>query len=179
MSRILLVVGAGRCGLISFLGLLAKQPGTSASLEEPPLLPWKRAAGDQVIRERFARFRRKRQAKVLVDAASFYLPYLADAIAVEPDIRIVGLKRPREEVVASFERFLDEYNTFPTNHWAEEPTDGFTHDLIWTRTFPQYPLADRVQGLGRYWDDYYQALGELAERYPQNVRIFEMHGSLE
>jgi hypothetical protein len=175
MSRIILVVGAGRCGLISFMGLLARQGGVSVSLEDTPLLPWKRASGDQVIRERFARFRRKRPAEVIVDTASFYLPYLADAIALEPDIRIVGLKRPRDEQVASFERFLDEYNTFPTNHWADDPVGGFSHEVLWTRTFPQYPIADRAECLRRYWDDYYQGLTELAQRHPQNVRIFDMH----
>ena len=156
MSRIILVAGPGRCGLISALGLLAKQPGTSASLEDPPLLPWKRSPGERVIRERFNRFRRKWQSEVIVDAASFYLPYLEDAIAVEPDIRIVGLKRPRDEFVASFERFLDDHNSFPTNHWAEEPAGGFAHDLIWTRIFPQYAITDRAEGLRRYWGEYYQ-----------------------
>lgn len=175
MSRIILLVGPGRCGLISLLGLLARQPGTSVSLEDAPILPWKRSPDDQVIRERFARFRLKRQTEVIVDAASFYLPYLADAIAAEPEIRILGLKRPREEFVASFERFLDDYNVFPTNHWAEEPASGFLHDLIWTRAFPQYPIADRGEGLRRYWDDYYKVLTDLAERYPRNVRVFDMH----
>ncbi len=178
MSRILLVVGTGRCGLISFLGLLNRQPSTSARLEEVPLLPWKRAPGDRVIRERLARLRSRWQTEVIVDAASFYLPYLADALALEPDIRIVGLKRPRQEVIASFEHFLDEYNIFPTNHWSEEPAGGFEHDLIRTRTFPQYPSSDRAQGIGRYWDDYYQTLEDLAARYPQNVRIFEMQDVL-
>ena len=178
MSRIILVVGAGRSGLISFLGLLAKQLGTSASLEDSPLLPWKRPPGDRVIRDRFARFRRNRRSEVIADAASFYLPYLADAIAAEPDIRVVGLSRPRDEVVASFERFLDEYNTFPTDHWAEEPAGGFSRDLVWTRTFPKYPVADRVQGIGRYWDDYYRVLAELADRHPRNVRVFDMRDAL-
>ena len=31
----------------------------------------------------------------------FYLPYLADALATEPELRVVGLRRPREETVES------------------------------------------------------------------------------
>src|SRR5437867_2840197 len=113
MFRIILVIGTGRCGLVSMLNLLSQQPKTKATLEESPLLPWQRQAGDRVIRERFARFRRSREADVVVDTAAFYLPYLEDAIAVEPDLRVIALKRPRENVEASFVRFLDEYNTFP------------------------------------------------------------------
>ena len=90
MSRIILVAGPGRCGLISALGLLAKQPGTSASCRTHRSFPGTAPQLTGSTRERFARFRRKWQSEVIADAAGFYLPYLADAIAVEPDIRIVG-----------------------------------------------------------------------------------------
>ena len=115
---------------------------------------------------------------VLGDAASFYLPYLEEALAADPDLRIVALKRPREEVVASFGRFLDEYNAFPTNHWAEEPGLGWHHDPLWTRCFPQYDVADREEGLRRYWDDYYRTLGGLTEKHSSRIRIFDMAESL-
>ncbi len=115
---------------------------------------------------------------VLGDAASFYLPYLEDALAAEPDIRVIGLKRPREETVASFGRFLDEFNAFPTNHWAEEPAVGWLHDPLWTRCFPQYETANRNDGVRRYWDEYYRMLGELAERHPNHVRLFDMAEAL-
>ena len=86
---------------VSWLSAKRYQGGTKTSLEDMPLLPWKLLEGETVIRERFARFRRQRDAKVIVDAASFYLPYLDGAIQVEPELRIVALKRPKEEVVES------------------------------------------------------------------------------
>lgn len=178
MSKIVLVVGSGRCGLVSMVALLNQQPRTKATLEEPPVLPWKRDPGERVMRERFRRFRNQRDGEFLADAAAFYLPYLEDAIAVEPEIRIIGLKRPREEVVGSFNRFLDEYNAFPTNHWADEPAIGWHHDPIWTRTFPQYDTADRNEGIRRYWEEYYRRLEELAARFPRNVRVFDMREAL-
>ena len=42
MSRVVLIVGAGRCGLVSLLNVFSKQPRTRATLEETPLLPWDR-----------------------------------------------------------------------------------------------------------------------------------------
>lgn len=177
MSRMLLVTGCGRCGLVSLVNLLSKQPRTKVTLEEPPLLPW-RHAPDHTMRERLARLRRSRVAEVIGDAAAFYLPYLEEAIAADSSIRILALKRPREEVVASFGRFLDEFNPFPTNHWADQPGVGWWHDPLWTRTFPQYDTPDRAEGVRRYWDEYYRRLEDLAGRSPQHLRIFDMREAL-
>ncbi len=177
-NRLLLIVGSGRCGLHSLVNVLNRQPGAKVSFEEPPLLPWKAGDPGRLLRERFARWCRNRGEGVLGDAASFYLPYLEDALAAEPDIRVVGLKRPREETVASFGRFLDETNAFPTNHWADEPGVGWSHDPLRTRCFPQYDVANREDGTRRYWDEYYRRLGELAEKHPNHVRIFDMAEAL-
>ena len=95
MNRLFLVVGGGRCGLLSLVHVLNRQPGAKVSFEEPPLLPWKADDRVRLIRERFARWRRTRGPGVLGDAAPFYLPYLEDALAAEPDLRVIGLKRPR------------------------------------------------------------------------------------
>jgi hypothetical protein len=177
MSRTIFVAGSGRCGLASLVGLLNRQPGTQATLEEPPLLPWIPADPD-VIRRRLERMRRARTAPVIADAAAFYLPYLDGALEADPGLVVVGLWRPREEVVASFGRFLDEHNAFPTDHWSDEPAEGRTHDPLWTRTFPQYPVADRAEGIRRYWDEYYQRFHRLASRHPKRVRLFDMRSAL-
>ena len=150
--------------------LLNRQPGTRVSQEEPPLLPWKRWPKFFPLAERLARFDRGRKAAVIGDTAAFYAPYLDEAVAADPAIRIVCLKRPREEVVASFGRFLDEWCPLPTNHWALEPGVGFTQDPLWTQTFPQYDTSDRAAGLRRYWDEYYatggRGRGPASAEYP-------------
>ncbi len=94
MNPILLVVGSGRLrpDVVS-RHVLNRQPEAKVSFEESPLLPWKAEDPGGVIREPFARWRRMRRSGVLGDAASFYLPYLEDALAAEPDLRVVGLKR--------------------------------------------------------------------------------------
>jgi hypothetical protein len=171
-------VGAGRCGLLSLVNVLNRQPGTKVSFEEPPLLPWKADDGGRLIRERFARWRRTRGPGVLGDAGSFYLPYLQDALDADPDVRVIGLRRLREETVASFTRFLDEYNAFPTDHWADQPGVGWQHDPLWTRCFPQYDAANREDGIRCYWDEYYRTLAELTERHPSQIRIFDMAEAL-
>jgi len=141
-------------------------------------LPWKCNERGRLIRERFARWRRTRGPGVLGDAAPFYLPYLEDALDAEADLHVIGLKRPRKDTAASFVRFLNEYNAQPTNHWAEEPGIGWYHDPLRTRCFPQYDLANREEGIRRYWEEYYEVLGRLAEKRPDRVRVFDMTEAL-
>lgn len=177
-QSIILGIGAGRSGGFSLAKVLRQQPDTICSHVEQPLLPWNHDNRRRVIEERFARFRLHGKARLLGDVASSYLPYVEDAIAAEPDIRIVCLKRPREEVVASFCRSLDESMPLPTNHWAAQPAQGWYHDPNWTRIFPQYDTQHREDGIRRYWNDYYERVDDLVCRYPEHVRLFDAHESL-
>ncbi|HQU43073.1 MAG TPA: hypothetical protein PK867_09680, partial [Pirellulales bacterium] len=144
-------IGSGRCGTLSLKEVLSQQPDTHATHEDPPLLPWRRENGRPIMEQRFVRWRRRWTHPVVADVASFYLPYLEEAIAREPDIRIVCLKRPREEVVESFGKWLAATNPLQINHWAERPAPGWHHDPVWTPIFPKYEIEDREQGIRRYW----------------------------
>ena len=177
-QSIVLGIGTGRCGLRSLAKILNRQPETQSSYEEPPLLPWKLSDAERVVRERFARFRRNSRGRILCDVASFYLPCLEVAIAAEADIRIIALRRPREEVVVSFCEWLDQSFPLPTNHWADRPAPGWHHDPLRTRTFPQYDTQNREEGIRRYWDEYYQRVEELRRRYPQQIRLFDTYEAL-
>src|SRR5262245_55888342 len=99
--RIILGMGSGRCGTRSLAAVLSRQPGTKVTHEAKPLLPW-RNPRSSVIAQRFERMQRAVHDGVVGDVASFYLPYAEMAIAIEPDVRIVCLKRPQDDVVESF-----------------------------------------------------------------------------
>jgi len=104
--------------------------------------------------------------------ALFYLPYVEEAIALEPGIRVICLERPRDEVVASFCKWGDTVHPLPTDHWAAAPAEGWFHDPIWTRIFPQYlDTVGREEGIRRYWDEYHTKASDLARRYPSSVRV--------
>jgi hypothetical protein len=171
---IVLGIGAGRCGLRSLAKMLGAQPCVSASCESPPLLPWQQAAEQDVLTERFARLRRHAEGSIVSDVASFYLPYLDLALGIEQDLRVVCLRRPREEVIASFCRLLDRSGPLRMNHWAKKPPAGEHHDPLRTPTYPQYDVDSREEGIGRYWDEYYQRVETLASLHPESVRMFEM-----
>jgi len=103
---------------------------------------------------------------------------LEEAIAAEPDIRIVCLKRPRAEVVASFCEWSDQTTPLPMNHWAKKPAPGWHHDPNRTRIYPQYDTQNREEGIGRYWDEYHDKVDALVRRYPEHVRVFDTYETL-
>lgn len=171
--QIILGMGAGQCGTMLLAQILDKQLNARVTHEQRPLLPWEREPGAPGIRERLQRILDTRKQRFVGDVASFYLPYVEEAVEFDPGIRIVCLWRPREEVVAGFCRFLDQASPFALNHWAREPGEGWSHDPIWSRIFPKYDTQDRAEGIGRYWDEYYQAAESLARRFPDNLRIWD------
>jgi len=141
-------------------------------------VPWIRHAEDGTLRQRLARWRTERDGRTLGDIASSYLPYVEEIIALEPAARIVCLRRPREEMVAAFARRLDARYPLPINHWARQPAPGWHHDPDETRLYPQYDTQDRDEGLRRYWTEYDGRAEELAQRFPENFCVFDMHQAL-
>lgn len=171
-QSIILGIGTGRCGSRSLAEVLNQQPDVRVTHELLPLLPWHAGDARRVIACRFARFRRERSAPIVGDVASFYLPYLEDAFALELDLRVICLERPCEEVVRSFCNWLDHVHPLPTNHWARSPADGWYHEPIWTRIFPHYETQEREAGIRRYWNEYKTRIAALAQQFPDNVRVF-------
>lgn len=169
--RIVVGMGAGQCGLNLLAEILAKQPRARVTLEQPPLLPWKRRDDRPGILERFRRWARM-DAALVGDVAAFYLPYVEDAITGHSTAKMICLKRPKDEIIAGFSRQLDAMQPAPMDHWSERPA-GFRQDPLWTLTFPQYETSDRTEAIGRYWDEYYQRADDLARRFPTRFRIID------
>ncbi len=170
--QIILGMGAGQCGTMLLTQILQKQANAKVTHEQPPLLPWTREPGAPGVCERLRRILDTTTERFVGDVATFYLPYVEGAIGFDPEIRIVCLKRPREEVLAGFCRHLDQ-SPYPINHWAKEPAPGWWHDPFWSRIFPKYDTPDREEGIRRYWDEYYAAADDLARRYPNNLRVYD------
>lgn len=166
-------MGTGHCGLNLLTEILSQQVGANVTHEESPLLPWVRRPEFPGVPERISRWKSQRAGSLIGDCAPFYLPYTEEALAAEPDLRIVCLERPAEEVIAAYCRQLDRTAPFPTNHWARTPAPGWYHDPLWTQTFPQYDTPDRLQGLRLYCDEYAVTIRDIASRYPDRVLILD------
>lgn len=172
--RIVLGVGTGRCGTTSLARLLNGQADCHVTHEEWPLLAWDEPQPEKRILARLERWESERDSPIMGDAASFYLPYVEAALESGSDVRVIGLRRDRDEVIASFSKWLDRTQPLPTDHWTDRPQAGRHHDPFWSSIFPKYGEATREAGIGRYWDEYDARLSLLVERWPKRVRVWEM-----
>lgn len=171
--QMILGMGTGQCGLELLAQILSAQANTGITYEQPPFLPWSPKDGAPGIRQRLERIRDSRKERFIGDVASFYLPYVEQAIDFDSQIKIVCLERPSAEVTAGFSVHLDRTSPLPLNHWAREAGAGWHHDLLRTRTFPKYDTQDRAEGIRRYWDEYASRVRELQERFPGNLRVWD------
>ncbi len=78
--QIILGMGAGQCGTLLLAQILDRQFNSRVSHEQPPLLPWAVEPDGPGIRERLQRILDTRTERFVGDVATFYLPYLEEAI---------------------------------------------------------------------------------------------------
>lgn len=168
---LILGVGSGRCGTHSLAALLDAQGGVACSHELRPILPWDDSYAPYLA-ERFACIR-QRPAQIVGDVSGQYLNYLPQALA-DPLVRVIGLKRDREETVESFVRWKtrntkgNPWNSFSLNR-RPPTTEGVLH---WQMAHPRYPSDDLRECLRLYWTEYYQRLEAIAAAHPGRVRIY-------
>ena len=177
MQQIIIGLGSGRCGTLSLAELLDQQDNATVTHECRPLLTWESQNRDRAARERLRRITQDNSTFV-GDVGSFYLPYVDALMEQNDQIRFVCLKRPCEEVVRSFEKWVDRIHAVPTDHWRVNRSNGYLHHPVWSTIFPKYEADSREDAIRRYWTEYYQTAEELAERYPSGFRIFDMQEAL-
>jgi hypothetical protein len=170
--QLILGLGTGQCGTELLAQILDQQPNTQVSYEQPPFLRWQPRPRGPGLRQKLERMLATRRARFVGDVANYHLPYVEEALSAFPDIRLICLSRPREEVIHGFCR-LDHGSRLPLDHWSRVPIAPYVHDFLRTRTYPQYDVTDRRAGIGRYWDEYQQRAEELARRYPDHFRRWD------
>ncbi|MFV0446668.1 MAG: hypothetical protein ACK5Q5_24110 [Planctomycetaceae bacterium] len=167
------ILGTGQCGLPAIVDVLNRQPGCEFTCEKPPLLPWQPVDRRPRMSQRIERMRREANTPNYGDAASSYLPYVEEILRLVPNCRFVCLERPKREVVANFESWLDRNFPIPMNHWSPRPGPMANHDPYWTRIYPKYDLSDRSKCIEQYWEQYTDMSRRWATRLPDQFRIFD------
>ena len=130
--------------------------------------------------------------------SSVGLAFIHEYIALDPLVKIVILKRPINEVVSSFM-----VKSKGRNHWQNHQHNTDTdeiRDKTWDRCMPNMsydecrrvmdddPLVTNEEKEGQrphkacairaYCNLYYTVAYELEKRYPNNVKIYDMHTAL-
>jgi hypothetical protein len=104
------------------------------------------------------------------DVHSAYLPYLEQLIKDIPNVKIVCIQRPNDEVVRSFEKKIGPNK----NHWYDHKGDGWEVDTAHDPTFPTYKIKNRRQAITKYVIDYDKEIKRLAYRHPDNILIVQI-----
>jgi hypothetical protein len=170
--RLVFGLGTGRSGSTSLTELLILQHGIYASHEHRPLIRWQ--GGDDGFLHNITRMRiLSRHYKVVSDVAHWWLPRIETILAQYPDARFIIIRRDRAETVNSFHKIKGEGARGSANHWMEH--DGsFWRKSNWDPTYPSFDANNIIEAIGMYWDAYYLLAEDKTNKYPSNVRIFDI-----
>jgi hypothetical protein len=108
-----------------------------------------------------------RKGSLVSDIAFYYLPYITHIITKYPSVKVICLKRNKELTINSYMK-----KTPGRNHWSA--VHSYDTDPVWDITYPTYYEEDKRKAIGMYWDQYYNTITNLREKFPDNIGIFSM-----
>lgn len=165
MKKLVIGLGSGRCGTVSLRDLLIHSGfDTTHELELMPWIPDYNLC-DEIIAKVLSR-----KSYFVSDIGYYYLPYISHIIEMYPTVKCVCLQRCIIKVVDSFMKF-SKYNYWSIPYINREETE-------WDKTFPTYQDISKSNGIKLYWSEYYDTVKVLTEKYPDNIRVFDMNETL-
>ena len=170
MGDIVIGVGTGRCGSTSLSQLLCQQPGSRVTHERyAHKVRWN--CPSYLWAYRLFMDLNNEQVDVAGDCAFYWTPHIEQFIhwgnEFDVQVRIIGLVRPRDEVIASYERWVTD-----KNHWQYHNGEKYEFS-DWDKCYPIYkPGEERGVAIGRFWDHCVSLMQNAANNYSE-VKLFE------
>ena len=124
--------------------------------------------------------------KLVGDVGFYYLPYIDIILKKNQDVRFVCLRRDEHETVRSYLRKTLTYRdtslfgvfkfnrVINRNHWIKHNGLKWNKDALWDKCYPKYAAKTKEEALHYYWQDYYNTIGGLESKYPDNLKIFDI-----
>ena len=178
-KRITLGIGTGRNGSESLSYLLNSQNescyshefglfsfyGERAQRHRPPL-HWHGSL--DVARQALESLKLYR-GRYVGDIGMYWLPYLPQLCQEYPQLQVICIYRSRNSTVESFLK-----KTEGRNHWIEHDGTEWEIDPLWDPVFPNYPVSDKAEAIGLYWDHYQEKTEELLQAFPNQIKVMKM-----
>ena len=181
IKTVIIGIGTGRCGTMSFAKFLDQQPHTMVTHE------WNYCRGFRWNEASFssAKARHKaflaRKGRFVGDVALWNLPYAIYFLRF-PTVKVIALKRTKNDTVKSFERWFGRMRHFPWITANQRRLTSFKDNNIYDNCYPKYIFPVRepsiAEGASIYWDDYYTRVDKLKEKYPERISIVDTYGIL-
>ena len=167
-KKLIFGLGSGRCGTHSLSELLNKQKNfyISHELGDKPVLTWRfdKECIDFYLDEIISR-----NYDFVGDVAFYLINYIDYIIDKYPDSKFICLKRDKLNTVASYDK-----KTFGRNHWQSHSGDRYSL-CPWDRCYPKYNKdINKEEAIALYYDDYYNIVRSLIDKYPNNLSMFDM-----
>jgi len=172
-TRLIVGVGSGRCGTHSLARLLYLQENTVSTHERyNEMIRWN--CPKNLWPLRLWRDTKAKGPLVRADISLSWTPHIGTFLdwAEQEDrfLRIVGMKRDRDEVVNSYiDAKLED-----TNHWTYPPKkpDEKTHP--WDEAYPScVKTHDKRRGIELFWEKVYNIIEHYAEK-DNRVKVFNI-----
>lgn len=174
-------MGSGRCGTCSLAAVLDAQFRVSVTHEAYNRLPWKPLEWDMNLA--VTSMVRAQSGYIIGDCAPWYLNYVDYSVKAFADIKMVCLKRNKEDCINSI---YEVNNSLGVNHFTKSDSiywdkDKWSLDEIdsrmYRKCFPQYYMPMK-KALSAYYDEYYDIAEKHQSNYPDNFRIFDVDDAL-
>lgn len=136
---------------------------------------------------------RESNPRIMGDIAYYYLTYVDDILAINPDVKFVCIKRDKQQTVDSWMQkssihrwpslwLADRIKSLLTrtpfheskNFWQEHDGSRWQLDPVWDNTFPNFEAPTKREAIEKYWDWYYQEAAATEQRHPGSFRIFDI-----
>tara|TARA_Y100001938_G_C8096454_1_gene438478 strand:- start:4312 stop:4947 length:636 start_codon:yes stop_codon:yes gene_type:complete len=175
-KKLVFGIGTGRCGSASLAYLMSHQIDAHASHELFPILPWETDLN--LLTKKWEQLDHQSHLfDVVFDSGSYYFPYVPilfnswsqhDYANQRFDLKIVCLKRDKNQTIQSYLRKFEKQNNNPLqNH------DGTKYyKSEWDLSFPKYDGVSIEESLSLYYDQYYSVCDFWESKYSGDFKIF-------
>lgn len=161
--------GTGRCGTMSLARIINQCNRTMVQHE------FRGYRTDWYVRNRrktrrMLRFFKDQSSKGILagDVALYWLPHILFLREAMPNMKLIHLYRPKEEVVASFLRRSSDERV--------RPSDTGRRRCLEDNMFPTIDGATPQQALGFYWEMYEQWAWSIEDVY--HMSVYDLNGDL-
>jgi len=143
MKKLIICIGSGRCGTLSFSKLMGLQKNVRSLHEPLDPLPWN--TNPEAIKKHIERLKFPSSRKTYCFTAFFYLNYLD---YFPRTTKVIALKRNKEETIQSFIRKNNNKKFSQLNN-------------KWRMAFPNLKSTSIEDCYSQYYDIYYKKVNNL------------------
>jgi hypothetical protein len=145
-----------------------------------------------VAAKAYDRLCKMKRVRMLGDIAFYYLSYVEQIAAHNPNVRFLCLRRDIDETVESWmnksaierwrsKRIADRIASWITrqpfqesrNFWMNHDGSQWALDPVWDKCFPKFEAASKPEAIRKYCEYYYEEAERLAPRLPGVFRFVD------